>query len=354
MLENKYFLWGAGTYGARLIEYMKNDLSFVAVIDNDPQKQVVNFQGLPVIGYDEAKEYLPETKIVVSNVMPHEVRNFLIKESYIDKQDFYTIYDFLPRYFGLKNRLVASHANMIATTACNIKCEACQSYIPYAAGHRHINAESIISNVDLMFNHIDSFMNINFPCGESLLNSKLPEVCKYIYEKYKGRYYIMVIKTNGTVIPKDDAMRCFAGCKTVFSISDYDENITIKKKVTEKCDEFGVRWYNNSACVKDKWYDFGDSRIITETIPGKLRERYKKCWIPGAGIYEGWLYLCTVQSWSHAVVKAGSRESGDVFDLRQPKNETSREELYRIISRQPEHGYISHCMRCNGTMPITK
>jgi hypothetical protein len=353
MLNNEYYLWGAGIYGGRLIEFVKNDMSFKAVIDNDLEKQGTLFHGLPVISYADAKNNHPDVKIVVSTAMPHEIRNFLLKEGLVQNRDFYLIYDFLPRYYWEKNRLVASHSNLIATTRCNLKCESCQAYITIAANHKHMKANDIIKNVDLMFAHIDSFLNINFPCGESLLNSELPDVCSYIYENYAERYYAMTIQTNRTVTPKDDVMCRFSDSKTVFSISDYPENMRVKERFIEKCNEFNVSYFNNSTCKKENWYDFGDSRVVTETNPEKLRKRFDDCWIPGAGVFEGWLYLCTVQPWSHAVVGAGTREHSDVFDLRKPKTETTREEVYRLISRQPELGYISHCMRCNGAIPIS-
>jgi hypothetical protein len=212
----------------------------------------------------------------------------------------------------------------------------------------------MVSDIDLMFKHIDSIMTINLCCGESLLNKELADVYTYAFNTYHGRYYEMALQTNGTIIPSDDIMQRFAESKTVFSISEYPENAQSISKLIEKCDEYNISWYLNRLSKRENWYDFGNPRILSETDPQKLRELYSKCWIPGNGIYEGWAYLCVVQSWSHAVACAGTRDIGDAFDLRQPKTESNRRNLHKLISRQPDLGYVSHCMRCKGTIPIVE
>ena len=351
-MSTEYYLWGAGTYGGRLIEFMRNDLTFKAVIDSDPLKQGKDFHGLPVLSYDEARNEMPEAKIVISLVQPYEIRKFLLSEGFAENQDFYLIMDFLPIFYKAKGKLVSFHANLIATTKCTLKCEACQTYIPRAKNHVNRSAAEMIKDIDLMFSYVDSFLTINFACGESLLNIELPEVCRYIYENYSDRYLNVGIVTNGTIIPSDDVMRVLSESKVILSISEYVEHKITRKRLIEKCKEFSVNWFENTSCDQGNWYDFGDPNKISMTNPDNLKNRFTECWIPCACIYDGWLYLCAVQAWSHAVVGAGTREPGDAFDLTLPKTEKNSKDAYRILSRQPELGYISHCMRCNGTIPI--
>jgi len=352
MLNNEYFIWGAGTYGRRLIQFMGDDIKFKGVIDNNPTKQGTVFHGVPVISYEQAKDFLPETKIVVSLSTPTQVSSFLQEQNLTKNSDYYTIWDFVSRYYWEKDKLIAKTINLLPTTMCNMKCTNCQAYIPYAVNHINASSADLIEDTNLMFMHIDKVININFCAGENLLNNQLSKVTHHINEHYADRYFEMCIQTNGTIIPKDDDMRRFSDSKVIFSVSEYPENPKITEKFIGLCDKFNVGWYSNRQADRELWHDFGNPHEITETNPQQLKARYQECFIPGVAVYEGWLYLCAAQSWSHAIAAAGTREQGDAFDLRQPKTPKTRKEVYRIISRQPEQGYISHCMRCNGTVPV--
>ena len=357
MLNNEYYLWGAGTYGARTIEFMRDVLTFKAVIDKDQRKQGTLFNGVPVINDEEAMVDVPGVKIVIALNVPTEVREILLSKGFIENCDFFTLHDFIPRYFWNKNRtLVVKSVDFAATTMCNMKCKSCQTQIPIAANRRHISAESIISDLDMLFKHVDSVMTLNICCGESFLNKELPEICSRINERYSGRYNSLLVQANGTIIPNDDDLLCYAESKTTLVTSNYPENADFTEKLIEKFKEFGIKWYINRSGNREYWYDLGDPRVINETDAETLRERYKRCWQPGMGLYNGWLYICASQLWSHVVAEAGTLEAGDAFDLRRPKSESLKDALFTVISRQPpELGYISHCMRCNGVMkPFTQ
>jgi len=284
--------------------------------------------------------------------LPTDVRAFLMDEGLLENEDFFIIHDFVPRYYWNKNKsLAVKTLDVACTTLCNMKCEACQTFIPMAMNPANISSEKVLFDIDLMFRYLDSVMNLNFAVGENLLNKELPDICNTVYEKYSGRYHVQTIQTNGIIMPEDDAMRRFSEAKAVFCISNYRENTQAAKNLVEKCIEHDILWYFNRAGGNRKlWFDFGDPRLIKETDPEKLRELYANCWKPGVGVYDGWLYLCEIQCWAHTVAKAGTLEPGDAFDLQQPKTEASCKELYRILIKHSDTGYISHCMRCNSVM----
>ena len=356
MLNSEYFLWGAGTYGARLIEDMKNDVSFKAVIDNNPYKHGAVFHGLPVIEYNKIKGDLLKAKIVVALAVPTEVRDFLLSEGYIENVDFYLIHSFLPRFFWEKDKsIVIKSADIVATTLCNMKCNGCQAFIPLARNPKHMDFESIMHNVDLLFKHVDAVQIINFCVGESLLNKNLVEICEYINVEYADRYNYMLIQTNGSIIPNDEIFQHFSNLNVLFCLSNYSECSKTREQFIEKCILFNNQYYANSSGSRELWYDFGDPRVVRETEPDKLRQLYARCWQPGMALVDGSLYICVAQAWSHIVAEAGTLEPGDGFDLRQPKTDASREELYKKLLRQPsEAGYVSHCARCNSTMAPLK
>jgi len=349
MQKNNYYIWGAGEYGQRLIEFMRDELSFKALIDNDSVKQGTVFCGVPVVSYAEVKDELSESRIAVAINIPTQVRNFLLAEGFEENNDFYVIHDFIPWYFWeMKNELAIKTIDIAATTMCNMRCKACQVFMPMSVNQRHIEINKVKSDIDMVFMHIDTAMNINFAVGENLLNNEISDICLYIFSSYSNRYGYLTVQTNGTVLPSDDAMKRFAESKTIFGFSNYPENIKSTERLKEKCNLFGVDWYfNRAGGNRETWIDFGDPRIVKETDMEKLRKQYKTCWVAGTGLVNGWLYLCAEQAWSLLVAEEGINEKGDAFDLRQPKTDATRRELYKVISRQPDKGYVTHCMRCN-------
>jgi hypothetical protein len=352
MFNDEYYIWGAGVFGARIIEFMKNELRIKAVIDNDPIKQGELFHGKTIINYSEAKGNLPEVKIVLAMNNASEILDFLRAEGYIENRDYFSLNSFMPRYFWAKNKsLVFRSACFAVTTVCNMNCEGCSVFMPIRKNHKHISTESIITDLDLLFSHADSVMALNITCGESLLNKETSEICMRINERYSNRYHSLIVQTNGNVIPSDNDMRQFASSNTILATSNYPENAESTERLIEKCREFSVRWYyNRGGGNRDSWSNLGDPRHVNETSPAELRTRYSRCRIPGMGLYDGRLYICMIQTWSHLVVGAGTLDLGDAFDLRKQKSDATREELYKmLIQEPPESGYISHCMRCNGT-----
>jgi hypothetical protein len=331
---------------------MKEDLSFKAVIDNDPKKQGTIFCGLPVVSYDDVKNNLPKIKIVVAKAYPGEICSFLSDRGLKENEDFFSMNDFIPRYYWAKDKTLVFRTVYVAVTnMCTMNCNGCCVYIPMAKSRKHISAESVMHNLDLFFSHIDSVMVIKITVGESILNKELPDICYRINEKYKERFGELIIETNATVLPDDEAMPRFTESGMKFALSNYPENIKNTKKFTDKCDMFNTKWYFNSeGGNRESWLDYGNPNIIKETDSEKLREHYSKCFKPGMGLHDERLYICFLQSWSHFIAEAGTLEQGDAFDLRQPKTANSRKELYKILTRQPPgQGYLSHCMRCNGT-----
>lgn len=357
MLSDEYYLWGAGTMGARLIEFMKNDIEFKAVIDKNPIKHGTLFHGIPVVSFDEIRDTLPKVKIVISQNIPTKARDYLLSNGFIENKDFYIIHDFIPYFYWHKDRSLSfKSVDVAVTTLCNMNCDGCQAFIPFSVSRSDKKTEDVINDVDLIFSHIDFFMNYNICVGESLLNKNLPDICEYVHDNYYGRYHYLTIQTNGMIIPSDNDLCRYSKINAIFSISDYTKNKKSRDRLINKLNEFNISWYTNAHSDKENmWFDFGNPNHINETDPIKLCERFKKCWKPCTSVHNGFFYMCIAQGYSHISAITDTLEPGDAFDLRQPKTEASREELYNILIKKSKRGYISHCMRCNSVLtPLYK
>lgn len=359
-IDAEWYMWGAGTYGKRLISFMKDEITFKAVIDSNSEKQGGTFEGVPIIGWEEAKREFPKTKIVIAQVYPNVLRDFLLSLGYEEYEDFVTIYDFIPRWFKQKNdTLVLKVVNFSPATCCTLSCDHCQSFIPYQKNRTIFSGDELVDNADLLFANLDRIFLINMCLGESFLNKNLARLSRHLFENYRARYGFFVIVTNGTIVPPDSDFQAFAEYDVILSISDYSEdNKKLKDRFNEllqKCEAFGVKYYLNTSSDISVWFDFGNpNEYLKDISDAHLKQRYQRCFKCGSSVRGGILYSCAAQNAAIAVAGVPGPEDGDYYDLRQPLTSSSREELYKIISRNPDKGYISHCARCNGTTPINK
>ncbi|MDL2217841.1 hypothetical protein LJC27_04210 [Christensenellaceae bacterium OttesenSCG-928-M15] len=357
MIKGEYLMWGAGTYGKRFIEFMKDELTCKAVIDHNIEKQGGYFEGLPVISFLQAKEEYPNAKIIITQAYPNVTRDFLANNGYKEYSDFFSIYDFVPRWYKENyDKLAVMVANFSPSSICTLSCDGCQSFIPYLKRGRVIPISQMKEDADLLFSNLDKVFLINICLGESFTNKELSQFTKYVFERYREQYGNMVVLTNGTIVPSDEEMKGFVDSNAIISISDYrDVDSRIEKSLhdlIEKCKCFGIRYYLNTSSDKSIWFDFGNPLEVTATDSSTLKQRYRRCFKCGSAVRDGKLYLCEAQNAAIAVAKAPEPEEGDYYDLHRPITKQTREELYKIIARAPDKGYISQCARCNGTTPV--
>jgi len=349
MLNNEYFLWGASTHGAFIIDKMKNDLAFKAVIDSDPAKQGTVFHGLPVISYDEAKKEMPGVKVVIARVQPRPIHKILMDDGYLHNHDFFTLFQFVPRYYHEKGKMVAFLLGLSTTTDCTYSCTGCQNYVNLGSTRDYYDFNMIKNDVDAMFCHLDYIVHICLNVGESMLNPKTSvEICSYIHANYSDRYYRLSVITNGSIIPDDETLISFAKSETILSISTYASSESTAKILVQKCEELDVPFVINTTSSIENWVEVGDPRILQDDKEEKIGKW--GCWTGGIALHNGHLYMCALQAWAEQVMNIGSIHPGDAFDLNKPKTNETNKDLYRVISSQPASGYISHCMRCNGLM----
>lgn len=353
----EYYIWAAGTYGRRLINFLRDnapELKVIAYIDNDPKKQGTMYQGLPVISWEEAKPTVPEKKIIISLSLPTQVRDFLLEQGYVENDDFFSEFAFLPRYFwATQRKIVTPNVLIFTNNNCCCKCDGCYAYIPYVKKSFSCSLESFKHTADLMFKHFDKCLNINIVGGETLLNKNVADLCVYLKENYSHKFATMNIATSGIIIPSDEEMQKFAFAKTEFSLSDYVDTDERAAKnlpiVIEKCKQFGVHYYRDRQCDRDVWFDLGNPYEINITDPEVLKSNFNKCFKTVTSCLDGKLFGCFMQHWRWLATGVSAPQGDDWFDLNQEVTEESREKLYRILSYQPELGYHSGCANCGGT-----
>lgn len=355
--DTEYYIFAAGTYGRRLINFLREnapDINIIAYIDNDKKKQGTIYQELPVISYEEAKPNLPHNKIIISLSLPTQVRDFLLKEGFVENKDFFSEFGFLPKYFWVvQKKIVTPNVLIFTNNSCVRNCDGCYAYIPYVKKAFSCSFESFKSTADLMFKHFDKCLNVNIVGGETLLNKNVADLCVYLRENYSHKFGTMNIATSGILIPSDEDMKKFAFAKTEFSLSDY-VNIDERAKnnlplLIEKCEEFGVHYYRDRQTDQEVWFDLGNPYEINITDEEQLKENFNKCFKTVTSCLDGKLFACFMQHWRWLATGISEPHGDDVFDLTQEVTKKSREQLYKILSYQPELGYHTGCAHCGGT-----
>jgi hypothetical protein len=355
--ETEYYIFAAGTYGRRLINFLRDNapsLKIIAFIDNDQNKQGTIYQGLPVISWDKAKENVPRVKIIISLSLPTQLRDFLLAKGYKENDDFYSEFSFLPRYFwAIEKKIVTPNVLIFTNNNCVCNCDGCYAYIPYVKKPFVCSLESFKKTADLMFKHFDKCLNINIVGGETLLNKSVADLCVYLRENYAHKFGTMNIATSGILIPSDEEMKKFAFAKTEFSLSDYVQTDERAAKnfplLIEKCREFNVHCYRDRQCDREVWFDLGDPYKINITDPEELKSNFNKCFKTVTSCLDGKLFGCFMQHWRWLATGISEPQDDDAFDLNQDVTEQSRELLYKIISYQPKLGYHTGCAHCGGT-----
>jgi len=355
--RTEYYIFAAGTYGRRLINFLCDnapELKIIAYIDNDPKKQGTVYQGLSVISYEKAKPTLPQKKIIISLSLPTQVRDFLLAEGYVENEDFFSEFGFLPRYFwAVHKKIVTPNVLIFTNNSCICKCDGCYAYIPYVKKSFSCSLENFKNTTDLMFKHFDKCLNINIVGGETLLNKNVADLCVYLRENYASKFGTMNIATSGILIPSDEDMKKFAFAKTEFSLSDYTESDERAKKnlplLIEKCKEFGVHCYRDRQCDREVWFNLGNPYEINITDSEQLKTNFNKCFKTVTSCLDGKLFGCFMQHWRWLATGISEPHGDDWFELEQDVTSESREQLYKILSYQPKLGYHTGCAHCGGT-----
>lgn len=357
MQNNKYYIWAAGTYGRRLINFLRDNapnLKVIAFIDNDPKKQGTIYQNLPVISWEEVKPNIPRAKIIISLSLPTQVRDFLLDSGYLENIDFFSEFAFIPRYFwATEKKIVTPNVLIFTNNSCVCDCDGCYAYIPYVKKPFVCSMESFKNTADLMFKHFDKCLNINIVGGETLLNKNVADLCVYLRTSHAEKFGTINIATSGLIIPSDEEMKKFALAKTELSLSDYTK---IDKKAAkmlplliEKCKEFGVHYYRDRQCDREVWFDLGNPYEININDPEELKLRFNKCFKTVTSCLDGKLFGCFMQHWRWLATGISEPHGDDSFDLNQDVTDQSREALYKILSYQPALGYHTGCAHCGGT-----
>ncbi|MDE6567434.1 MAG: hypothetical protein K2K70_06855, partial [Lachnospiraceae bacterium] len=152
-------LYGAGIV-SKICQHLfeKVDVKVLLVIDGDENKQGKDWNGIPIVSFEDARKRIGKQKIVImtAHTAYNEISQFLCKQGMKEFRDFCSIGQFICEWFwNVKEMNCLYHVDMTITTRCTFRCKHCNMFIPYYKEQRDCTFEELKTNVDLLFSRMD-------------------------------------------------------------------------------------------------------------------------------------------------------------------------------------------------------
>ncbi len=294
-------LYGAGIV-SRICQHLfeKVNIKILFVIDRDIDKQGKEWNGIPIISYEEAKKKIKKQKIVImtAHAAYNEISQFLSKEGMKEFEDFCAIGQFICEWFwNAKGMNCLYHVDMTITTRCTFRCRHCNMFIPYYKEQRDCTFGELKKNVDLLFSRMDYIVYFALLGGEPTLNPALRDILQYIGETYRDKCGRLAYVINGSVVPEDEVLEVMQKYDIHLLISDYTKELPYAKQLEclkDKLREFNILYDIRYSQI---WTDFGFPLNPVQRNKEQLKEHLRCCHPEWNGLNDGKFYYCNI-SWS--------------------------------------------------------
>lgn len=348
--KDLFYIFGAGDYGRQLYQIMKDEIAVAGFIDNNPDKQGQELYGQMIYKLQDIKRGRNIGIILaVSQFSRSAVVKQLQEAGYVEEEDYFKIEPFLSAWYVYKyDKVYFTNISMLPSTACNLNCELCLNFNPYAAKPDVRSIEQVKEDIDLFFNCVDYVMLYHVSGGEPFLYPHFAEVIEYLGTKYRHQILTLRTVTNGTVVPKDELLQRLSGIDFEITVDDYREAVPDSKedfaRLIEKLDRYHIKYEINKA---EAWIDLAptatDHSMWTEE---QLTEHFDNCAQTWQELRDGKLYSCNYDGYA-TVAGINEQQKEEVFDLRTFTPERKKE-LVEFRLGYNDKGYTNLCRHCRG------
>lgn len=197
-----------------------------------------------------------------------------------------------------RNRTMIPFLDLSITTYCTLNCRDCTQWTPYLPKEMP-SARVIISELDALFDKIDSVMFISPLGGEAFMHPEFAQILEYLIQKQRERKikYIRIV-TNGTIVPTGEVIEKLKSENIFVLISNYTSILTANqlKNRNELVKMFETNLIKYYLVEKEfKWTDLGQPHYGNKTLD-ILEETYRTCFVRDCvGWYGGKIYKCPRQ-----------------------------------------------------------
>ena len=246
------YIYGAGKVGAKMVtrfkEYGEQLDGFVDSF------KIGEYVGMPIVKLEDVHE---DDSVVISVLNTNSVLEIYHILKAHDIKHIYWYYDALQN-FDEKRRinffeeqcldlsgwgeLVMPHIELHISDKCNLNCKGCSHFSPLFDEINAVfeNKMKDIKDIKALF---DNIFRIDILGGEPLLNPELKKYVTSLREELPETF--IQIYTNGILIPTldDDVLEAIYQANVGISISEYLPTHRIINKITDKLDQFHIRYH---------------------------------------------------------------------------------------------------------------
>lgn len=349
--KNGFYFFGAGDYGKQFIHIMKNEIKIEGFVDNNRNKQDKDFLGYSCQSLDNINFIAGITGIIitVSQIQRGAIIKQLQDAGYIHNQDFFIIEEFLSVYFIYKyNKVYFSSISFLPSTACNLKCQACLNFNPYAKKFYVREWMHIKKDIDLFFSCVDHIMLFHVSGGEPMLYNNIADIIEYLDMNYGDRIDTLRTVTNGTVVPSDEVLERLSKCNFEITVDDYRDAVPQYNEkfstLIEKLEEYHIRYDINKA---DEWIDLAPDRTdFSNCSEDELQKHFDECCQAWQELRDGKLYSCNYDAYA-MVAGINAEQDKEVFDLN-AFDDSRKKEIVEFRLGYNGKGYTNFCKKCMG------
>jgi organic radical activating enzyme len=242
--------------------------------------------------------------------------------------------------------LIIPSMELIITEKCNLNCLNCTSLMPYYINPQNKSNEELIKDISSFLDSIDFVFQIKLLGGEPFLNRDFAKLIDYLCneKKYKNKFEIIRITTNGTVKPSEKVIKSMRKNKSriMVDVSNYGN---INKKIIKTLEKNKISYV---IPTNIDWISIGKIEKQNRNL-NLLKDIYSICelnkWCNV--LLDGKYFLCEPQA--HGTKLGLIQKDNNYVDIR---NNTSLTIKNKIKSLRKDTSYICACDYCN--FPLKK
>lgn len=350
MEKERFYIFGAGDYGSQLYQIMKDEIIVAGYIDNSPDKHGQNLHGKRIYRLSEIN-YNKDTGIIVavSQIARSGVVLELEEAGYVEGEDYFRMEQFLSVWYVYRyDKVYFMSVSMLPSTACNLNCELCLNFNPYAGKPDVRSLAQVKEDIDLFFQAVDYVMLYHVSGGEPFLYPHFAEVIEYLGTRYRDRILTLRTVTNGTVVPPDSLLQRLSEIDFEITVDDYREAVPESKEdfdlLIQKLQKYQIKYEVNKA---ESWIDLAPTRTDHSMwTKEQLTEHFDNCAQTWQELRDGKLYSCNYDGYA-TVAGINEEQKEEVYDLRNFRPE-QKKELVEFRLGYNEKGYTNLCKHCRG------
>lgn len=352
------YLFGAGHDGEVAFytlseQYTGNNI--LGFVDNDISKLGQMCCGRYVYSLDSINLKENEGIVIsISSEYMQDIDRQLNQKGFEKNVNYWHYEEFISVYAAYKyQKVFFSSICILPTTACNLKCKDCLNFTNYIERFEMRPIDRMKAEVDLYFKCVDYTGLFFISGGEPFTYHELPDLIRYIAQKYRSRMFEFGLVTNGTIAPSEELLSVLSEVNIKLTIDDYRDSVPDKRGVIEdNLEIFKQHSLMSKITIRkyDEWISLYPHNVV-ECSDKELEIKYDLCHCPWQEYRGGKIYSCNYASFAEVAGICESDDSNETFDLRTYQRENLNE-LVEFRLGYTRKGYVEFCKKCAGYMEI--